>query len=82
MVDRIKSACSKWSHTKLSVTAKTVFINSSLLSIPNYHLSVSPIPDSVLNEISKIIQGFYWSKNSNRKGIHAVGWINLIESKP
>lgn len=31
--------------------------------------------------MSKVIQGFFWSKNSNRKGINVVGWNDLIESK-
>lgn len=67
MIDWIRHPYSKWKESNHSTAAKTVLINSSLLSIPTYHLSIYPIPYSSFDEISKIGSNFFWSKSSNRK---------------
>ncbi|XP_039130816.1 uncharacterized protein LOC120267185 [Dioscorea cayenensis subsp. rotundata] len=81
LIDNIKNRCSRWVHSKLSPAAKTVLINTSLLSLPIYYMSVYPIYDSILLEIHRIVRRFFWSKSSNGKGIHVVAWNDLTISK-
>ncbi|XP_039120948.1 uncharacterized protein LOC120257557 [Dioscorea cayenensis subsp. rotundata] len=81
MTDNIKLRCSRWLNSKLSPAAKTVLINSSLLSLPIYYLSVYPIYDSTLKDINRIVRRFFWCKNGNGKGIHAVGWNDITSPK-
>lgn len=81
MISTIRHICTKWKHSKLSQVAKVILINSSILSIPTYYTSVYPIPDTVLNEINKIVRDFLWYKDNNRKGIHVVALSNLTDSK-
>lgn len=47
-------------------------INSYLLSIPTYTLSMYHIPETILSDITKVVRNFFWAKNSNVKGIHYV----------
>ncbi|XP_039119158.1 uncharacterized protein LOC120255390 [Dioscorea cayenensis subsp. rotundata] len=81
ITDNIKGRCSRWMHSKLSPTAKAVLINSSLLSLPIYYLSMYPIYDSILMEIHRVVRRFFWRKSSNGKGIHAVAWNDLTIPK-
>lgn len=62
MIAKIHRICYRWNHFKLSPASKIVLINSSLLSIPTYYLSVYPIPDFVLTKISKVVNSFLWEK--------------------
>lgn len=82
MIAKIQYLCSRWRHLHLSSAAKVVLINSSLLSVPTYYLSVYPIHDSTLHEIKKITRGFFWHKGGDRNGIHVVSWDDLTDSKP
>lgn len=81
MIDRIRCISAGLKHFKLSPTTKTVLINSFLFSIPNYYLSIYPISDSVLCQISKIVRSFFWYKDDNGKGIHAVAWDDITVAK-
>ncbi|XP_039136968.1 uncharacterized protein LOC120274488 [Dioscorea cayenensis subsp. rotundata] len=81
LIDKIRCLCSRWKNFKLSAAAKSILINSSILSIPTYYLSVYPIPDSVLHEITKLVRDFFWFKGGNGKGIHAVAWCHITDFK-
>ncbi|XP_039128871.1 uncharacterized protein LOC120265002 [Dioscorea cayenensis subsp. rotundata] len=81
MVDKIQSSCCCWKHSNLSKAAKAILINSSLLSLPNYYLSVYLIPHSILSAINKISRNFFWHHGGNGKGIHAVAWNNVLDFK-
>ncbi|XP_039130894.1 uncharacterized protein LOC120267295 [Dioscorea cayenensis subsp. rotundata] len=81
MVVKIRHLCSRWSNYNLSQAAKTTLINSTLFSIPTYTLSVYPIPDSIISEITRIVRKFFWCRNSNGKGIHNLNWKIVNEDK-
>lgn len=59
MVDKIHCTCNRWSNCSLSIAAKTILINSTLLSIPTYALSVYSIPKSILSKITKVVRKFF-----------------------
>lgn len=81
MIDKIRHQCNRWSNFNLSPAAKATLINSSLLSIPTYTMSVYSIPEGVFSEITKAVRKFYWSRNSNEKGIHNVNWKTINKGK-
>lgn len=81
MVDRISHTYHRWENFKLSPATKTVLINSSLMFIPTYTLSVYLIPETILSDITRVVRNFFWAKHSNGKGIHYVAWRNITESK-
>lgn len=79
MVNKISHTASRWANFHLSLAAKCILINSVLLSVPVYTMSVYPIPDSILFAISKIMRKFFWCKNRNGKGIHIENWKTITE---
>ncbi|XP_039120733.1 uncharacterized protein LOC120257304 [Dioscorea cayenensis subsp. rotundata] len=81
MRDKIRRALSIWNHSKISAAGKTILINWSILSTPLYYLSVYPVPDSILDDISKFARFFFWSKGGNRKGMNSVSWMDATLDK-
>ncbi|XP_039120341.1 uncharacterized protein LOC120256728 [Dioscorea cayenensis subsp. rotundata] len=81
IVDKISLTYKRCSNFHLSPTAKTVLIKSTILSIPTYTLSVYLIPDGILSVITKVVRKFFWSRDSNGKGIHNVSWNVINEGK-
>lgn len=77
MVGRISHTCSRWANLKLSPTTKTILINSSFLSISTYALSMYPIPETTLSDITRVVRNIFWAKDNNGKGIHYVAWRNI-----
>lgn len=84
MIDKISRTYNRLNSLMLSPASKTVLINSTLLSIPTYNLSVYPIPDTILSKITKIVSRFFfffWGKGCNGKGIHNVAWSCFTHKK-
>ncbi|XP_039138794.1 uncharacterized protein LOC120276131 [Dioscorea cayenensis subsp. rotundata] len=77
MLDKTERALSFWKLSNISKAGKSVLINSVIMSIPMYYLSVYPVPDSFLDRIAKAARLFFWSKSGNRKGMNSVSWIDI-----
>lgn len=77
MVEKIDRVIANWNKSLISPTGKMTLINSSLLSVSLYYLSVYPIPDVILDKISTKARKFLWSNCGNRSGIHLVNRIDI-----
>lgn len=71
MLAKIENSISFLRHFRISMAGKTILINSSIMPIPLYYLFVYPIPDSILDAITKAARSFFWSKGGNRKGMNS-----------
>jgi hypothetical protein len=52
-------------------------IKSALQAIPAYIMNIYLLPDSLINEIERMINVFWWSGGSNNKGIRWLAWDKL-----
>ncbi|XP_039145745.1 uncharacterized protein LOC120282984 [Dioscorea cayenensis subsp. rotundata] len=77
LLAKTENIVSSWKHSKISMSGKAVLINSVLMSNPVYYLSVYPVPDTILDGISKAARKFFWSKSGNRKGMNLVSWTDI-----
>jgi len=77
LVNKIEKSVTFWKKSRISTAGKTILINSNIMSTPIYYLSAYPVPDTILNRISKAAMDLFWSKDCNRKGIHLVGWTEM-----
>lgn len=78
--DRLWARVQGWNEKNLSMAGREVLIKSVLQAIPTYVMSCFKLPDSILEEVEKIIQRFWWgSKNS--KGISWISWGRLCRTK-
>jgi ribonuclease HI len=56
-------------------------IKSVLQAIPSYIMSVYVIPDSIISDIERMINAFWWGDGSNNKGIRWLAWDKLAKPK-
>jgi hypothetical protein len=80
--DRIWKKLNSWSSKCLSQAGREVLIKSVLQSIPSYIMSIFLLPASVIDDIEKMLNSFWWGHNrSQAKGIHWMSWERLSVHK-
>ncbi|RHN81910.1 hypothetical protein MtrunA17_Chr1g0204171 [Medicago truncatula] len=80
--DRIWNKINSWSSRCLSQAGREVLIKSVLQSIPSYVMSIFLLPGSIINEIEKMLNFFWWGHNSaNSRGLHWLSWERLSVPK-
>jgi hypothetical protein len=79
--DRIWRKINSLRSRPLSKAGKEVMIKSVLQSIPAYVMSIYLLPDSLINEIERMINAFWWGGGNNNKGIRWFAWDKLACSK-
>ena len=76
--DRIWNEINSWSSRCLSQAGREVLIKSVLQSIPSYVMSIFLFPGSLINEIEKMLNSFWWGHNStNSRGLCWLSWERL-----
>jgi hypothetical protein len=80
--DRIWKKINSWSSKCLCQAGREVLIKSILHSIPSYVMSIFLIPGSIVDEIEKMLNAFWWGHNNNQsRGIHWLSWDKLCIHK-
>lgn len=80
--DRIWNKINSWSSRCLSQAGREVLIKSVLQSIPSYVMSIFLLPATLLQEIEKMLNSFWWGHNStNSRGMHWLSWERLSVPK-
>ncbi|GAU50179.1 hypothetical protein TSUD_408720, partial [Trifolium subterraneum] len=78
--DRIWKRINSWRGRALSKAGKEIMIKLVLQAIPSYVMSMFILPASLIDDIEKMINAFWWrggSTNNNTKGIHWLVWKRL-----
>ncbi|GAU36575.1 hypothetical protein TSUD_362450 [Trifolium subterraneum] len=81
--DRIWKRINSWRGRALSKAGKEIMIKSVLQAIPSYVMSMFILPTSLIDDIEKMINAFWWrsgtinNNNNNNKGIHWLAWERL-----
>lgn len=71
-----------WSSKCLLKVGREIMIKYVLQSIPSYVMSVFLLPTTLVYEIEKMINGFWWRHvGSSRRGIHWLCWDKLTVHK-
>lgn len=66
----------------LSQVGKEVLIKSVAQAIPSYCMSVFLLPHSIVDDIEKMLNSFWWGmKNEGRGGIQWMSWERLTMRK-
>jgi hypothetical protein len=72
--DRIWKKINTWSGRALSKAGKEVMVKSVLQSIPIYIMSIYVLPNSIIDDIEKMINAFWWGGGGNSRGIKWMSW--------
>jgi hypothetical protein len=69
--DRIWKKINVWNSKCLSKAGHEVLIKYFLQSIPTYFMSIFTFPSSLIDEVEKMLNAFWWGHfGTNNKGIH------------
>ncbi|KAH9291381.1 hypothetical protein KI387_043430, partial [Taxus chinensis] len=74
LLNSISAKLLSWKGKWLSLAGRALLINSVLLSIPIYMLSILQIPNSVLLKIEKVARTFLWQGLSTERKFHLANW--------
>jgi hypothetical protein len=79
--DRIWRRINSWRGRALSRAGKEIMIKSVLQAIPSYVMRVYLLPESIIKDIEKMMNSFWWGGGSNRKGIRWLAWDRMTSPK-
>jgi hypothetical protein len=80
--DKVWNKINSWSSKCLSKAGREVMIKSVLQSIPSYMMSIFRLPNTLLDEIEKMMNAFWWGNGgANNKGMHWLSWDKLSVHK-
>ncbi|MCI03874.1 RNA-directed DNA polymerase (Reverse transcriptase), partial [Trifolium medium] len=65
-----------WRSRSLSKADKEIMIKSVLQAIPSYAMSIYLLPESLINDIERMVNSFWWGGGTNNKGIRWLSWEN------
>ena len=70
--DRLRKLLSSWQSKLLSRAGKNILIKTVAQALPTYSMNVFLIPPSVLEELHKMLNSFWWG--SRREGHWVIHW--------
>jgi hypothetical protein len=79
--DRLWKRINSWRSRPLSKAGKEVMIKSVLQAIPEYVMSIYLLPDSLIDDIERMINAFWWGGGNNNKGIRWLAWDKMAFPK-
>lgn len=82
VMDWVWKRISSWNGHTLSKAGKEIMIKSVLQAIPSYVMSTYLLPQSVCDEIEKMMNSYWWGSNgATMKGIKWMSWDRLAVPK-
>ncbi|OMO67876.1 reverse transcriptase [Corchorus capsularis] len=79
--NRLLAKIRGWNCRFLSIAGKSILIQSTAQSIPQYLMSVFKFPQTFLHELNMAVANYWWGKGSERRSIHWKNWSSLCISK-
>jgi hypothetical protein len=79
--DRIWKRINSWRGRALSRAGKEVMIKSVLQAIHSYVMSIYLLPETLIKEIERMLNSFWWGGGVNNKGIKWLAWDRLTFPK-
>uniref|UniRef100_A0A803P0P8 CCHC-type domain-containing protein n=1 Tax=Cannabis sativa TaxID=3483 RepID=A0A803P0P8_CANSA len=74
ILKKMKQRLHSWTNKHLSYAGRIQLIQTTLIGLRNYWMSVFLLPQSVIKEIEKLCRGFLWGLKENRTRIHMSSW--------
>lgn len=81
MVERITSRIKSWTSSFLSFAGHLQLIQSVIMSIQSYWMSLFIIPQRVINQVKAIMRAFLWKGPDLGKGGARVAWEDVSQPK-
>ena len=70
-----------WEEKLLSKASKEILIKTMAQAIPTYTMSCFKIPNSLCEELIRVIRNFWWGQKRKEKKMAWLSWDKLCEPK-
>ena len=78
----LRKQLSSWQSKLLSRASKSILIKTIAQALPTYSMGVFLIPPSILEELQKMLNSFWWgSRREGHRVIHWQRWVRLCVRK-
>ncbi|XP_062118451.1 uncharacterized protein LOC133832079 [Humulus lupulus] len=81
IVSKIRQRLHGWASRNLSYAWRVQLIQSVLLGIRNYLMSIFLLPQKVIKEIDCLCRIFLWGGNGTRSKLHLASWDHVCRPK-
>ncbi|CAA7054626.1 unnamed protein product [Microthlaspi erraticum] len=81
LIDRQQKRINGWTSKVLSKGGKEVMVKSVLSAMPTHVMSCFRLPKGVTNKLTSAVANFWWSTNSQTRGMHWLAWRKLCRHK-
>ncbi|XP_042969022.1 uncharacterized protein LOC122301695 [Carya illinoinensis] len=81
VVDRIKSKMASWKTKVLSQGGKEILLKFVLQSIPTYSMGIFKLPKSIVKNLNKLLQSFWWAQTDSKSKVHWLSWQTMGKPK-
>jgi mannosylglycoprotein endo-beta-mannosidase len=81
LLGKMKAKLKTWSSRNLSYAGRVQVVNTVLLSIGSYWISVFQIPEGVHSAIVELCKNYIWGREKGERGFTAVGWASMCIAK-
>ena len=65
----------------LSLAGRSVLVQASSSTIPNYVMQCALLPSKILDGIDRVNGNFLWGTSEQAKKVHWVGWDKITRPK-
>ncbi|XP_021727816.1 uncharacterized protein LOC110694928 [Chenopodium quinoa] len=81
IVDKMLARITCWSSRNLSYAAKTILINSALMSLHSYRAQCVLLPNGVMHRITQLCRSFLWDGVAVLGGAPLISWDWVCKPK-
>lgn len=79
--NKLEKRLDSWQGGSLTLGGRKMLIDTSLTSIPIYHMSMYLLPKTNIERMDKIRKRFFWNGGSLKKKYHLVKWAKICRPK-
>ncbi|XP_062114000.1 uncharacterized protein LOC133825012 [Humulus lupulus] len=81
ILQKFRLKIQNWASRHLSFAGRIQLINSVLLGLQKYWMSIFVLPQSIVKEIERICRGFLWGSAGQRSKLHIPSWQKVCLPK-
>ncbi|XP_039136364.1 uncharacterized protein LOC120273726 [Dioscorea cayenensis subsp. rotundata] len=82
LITKVRGRLASWKSSYLSIGGRLTLVNSVLLVVPTYWMSLFRLPKWVIKAIDRIRRDFLWSgPDIDHPGCRLVAWNNICRAK-
>ena len=79
--ERLDNKLSGWKEKVFSQASKEILIKAVAQAIPAYTISVFKLPDNLCDEMTSMVQAFWWGQSNGRNKMAWISWNKVCVLK-